>query len=301
MQLVTKSFANQCLAFPDKVETALAEVETADQAKDILDQAATMQAYAKQLKAGVALEKPIAAGVLKIKAKLGEMLPRGKGGPGNNDSYPLGSINKNTATAYRKIAEHEDKLDEYCEWVTEHEIPTQEGFLRYCSEPHVSNNSGCNEWYTPPKYIEAARRVMGGIDLDPCSSEVAQEYIKADIYYTIDDDGLEYVWAGRVWMNPPYGRELVERFCEEVVDQFDSGSIDQACVLVNNATETNWFQNMMSSACSVCFITGRVKFLNEDGEEAKTPLQGQAVLYFGKRMDAFLREFSELGICLVRR
>lgn len=95
-------------------------------------------------------------------------------------------------------------------------------------KPHVAHNSGNNEWYTPPEYIEAARRVMGAIDLDPASSAVANQTVRATTYYTATDDGLTRPWHGRVFLNPPYSGDLVGRFATRTVDALRAAEIEQA-------------------------------------------------------------------------
>lgn len=161
-------------------------------------------------------------------------------------------------------------------------------------KPHVSTK-GENEWYTPPQYLEAARRVMGGIDLDPASSETAQELVQATVYFTKDDDGLKRPWSGRVWMNPPYSKDLVWPFCERLCEFVASGDVTEAVVLVNNATETAAFQRMAELAQAMCFHAKRIKYLNRDLEVAETPVQGQAFVYFGENVEAFRSEFLQFG------
>lgn len=159
-------------------------------------------------------------------------------------------------------------------------------------KPHVSFNSGNNEWYTPADIIEAARKTMGGIDLDPATSEVAQEVVKANTYYTAKTNGLDKPWGGRVWMNPPYASELIGQFVDKLVSELPN--IEQAIVLVNNATETEWFNKLVDKATVVCFPKSRIKFYMPDGKTG-APLQGQAILYFGDNASAFSNEFKNKG------
>lgn len=161
-------------------------------------------------------------------------------------------------------------------------------------KPHVAHNSGNNEWYTPKAYIDAAFEVMGGIDLDPASSAIANEIIKATTYHTSEDDGLSKNWAGHVWMNPPYSSELISKFTSKLCEHFNAGEIIEAIVLVNNATETGWFQEMAELASAICFPKGRVKFWHPERESA-APLQGQAVLYLGKQAKKFSAAFADFG------
>ena len=163
-------------------------------------------------------------------------------------------------------------------------------------KPHVMYNSGINEWYTPESIINLVYNVMGNIDLDVASSDIANKTVKAKKYYTKESDGLVQKWYGNVFMNPPYSAKLIQQFAEKLVNERDN--IDQAIVLVNNATETKWFKKISQISSAVCFPVGRVKFYAPNGEIA-SPLQGQTILYIGDNMQSFLDNFSSIGWCAI--
>lgn len=188
------------------------------------------------------------------------------------------------------------------EWVIWSDGERQRAIEKYTqgmltdSTAHVGYNSGDNEWYTPPEYIEAARAVMGDIDLDPASTPEANEIVQAKKIFTEAEDGRMQEWNGRVWMNPPYSYEYISDFCEKLSDEFSVGRITEACVLVNNATETYWFQGLCQFAQAICFPAKRIKFWHPAKEEKASPLQGQAVLYFGDNVDLFMDAFRRFGV-----
>lgn len=159
---------------------------------------------------------------------------------------------------------------------------------------HLANGSGENEWYTPAKYIEAARDVLLGIDLDPASSAVAQETVQADEYYTATDDALDREWHGRVWLNPPYSKDLIPLFIAKLVNEFGSGRVSSAILLTHSYTDTAWFHTAESRCHAVCFTRGRIGFVSPSGEIA-APTQGQAFFYYGPDVDVFAGRFREFG------
>jgi hypothetical protein len=148
-----------------------------------------------------------------------------------------------------------------------------------------------NEWYTPAEYIEAARRVMGGIDLDPASCAEANETVQAKKFYS--EDGLDQPWSGRMFLNPPYGR-LAGDFATKAVDDYEAGHLDAAVLLVNaHCTDTAWFQCLWCG--TLCFTDHRIDFDSGQRDKTSTSTHGSVFAYFGPDRAKFAREFSAFG------
>jgi DNA N-6-adenine-methyltransferase (Dam) len=155
-----------------------------------------------------------------------------------------------------------------------------------------TEGTGEFERYTPAQYIEAARQVLGEIDLDPATSEQAQQTVRAAQYFT--NQGLEQEWHGRVWLNPPYHRDLAPKFVQKLVDEIEAGRVTAAIMLTNNCTDTDWFDVAHAACAAICFTHGRIKFTQPNGAKV-LPTQGQAFFYFGDDVPRFRRAFEHIG------
>jgi phage N-6-adenine-methyltransferase len=306
------------LALRDITRQQLAEIKTIETGIEYLSKMKAIETWARAEKKDAELQQMIAEQKIRTQRILGRLISEGQARGeiakksenqanlvrGNDKVQTLADIGitRNESSAFKAIASipediFETEIQEKKNAVDRalNELTTSGMVALAKGRPHVANNSGENEWYTPLEYIAAAKRVMLGIDTDPASSEIANRTVRATKYFTADDDGLVQKWAGRVWMNPPYSQPLISQFCEAVTAKYQSGEITAAIVLVNNATETIFFQRMLEAAVAVCFVKGRIKFLTANGEPGNTPLQGQCVVYFGGNIPAFWREFSGFG------
>ncbi len=178
----------------------------------------------------------------------------------------------------------------------------QERCIKVCETPNLlyprATNSGNNEWYTPAKYLDAARDVLGKIDIDPASSEAAQKNVRATKYYSPENDGLVQEWHGRVWLNPPYAQPLITEFVSKMAIEWRAGHVQAAIMLTHNYTDTAFFHLAATSCTAICFTRGRIQFEDTKGERA-SPTQGQAFFYFGDDVEAFTRRFKEIGFVVV--
>jgi hypothetical protein len=158
-----------------------------------------------------------------------------------------------------------------------------------------TEGTGEFERYTPPEYIDAAREVLGGIDLDPATCAQAQETVDASEFFTAETDGLSQEWHGKVWMNPPYHRDLAPAFIAKLIEEKEAGRVSEAVVLTNNSTDTAWFQQLAPVSSAICFTKGRVNFTVPNGPPVM-PTQGQAFFYLGENSQAFAERFAEFGL-----
>jgi hypothetical protein len=172
------------------------------------------------------------------------------------------------------------------------------GDLENANTIRGTKGTGEFERYTPAKYIELARKVLGEIDLDPASCVAAQRIVKAKEYFTTRENGLVREWHGRVWLNPPYHRELGPQFVAKLIAERVAGRVTAAVMLTNNCTDTEWFGDAVRASDGLSFTRGRINFLIEDGSTV-LPTQGQAFFYFGDQLSVFDRHFGTVGYTML--
>jgi len=171
-----------------------------------------------------------------------------------------------------------------------------------------------NNWHTPELYLGLVREVLKQIDLDPFSSEAANERVRALRYFGPDEDALLQDWAPTrseplpagfihvqtVFMNPPYSSPLAGRAVGKFIEEFNAGSFDEGVVLMNAATDTGWFHALAGIASALCFTKGRIQFVDGDGNKnVSGNTKGQCFFYVGAFEERFKRVFDRVGLVMM--
>ena len=301
---------NKSIATLSKAEQALANATSPKESRAIESTAAAVKAWAKEQGDFEGVVRAFRIFIL-ARRKTTELISEHIAGAGrpkqldNNNFVPedkilesYGITPKQWVGRRKELEVPTTDIDNYTDkCLDEHTEPTISGLLRYSlgsGDLHISDDS--YEWYTPAEILELVRRVIGDIDIDPASCEQANAMVGAKVYYTIEDDGLSQAWHGSMFMNPPYNMPHIQEFTQKAIDEYESGNVTRGVILINNATDTQWFHELLSRY-PVCFTRGRVKYWGPNSAQAR---QGQALFYLGKNIEKFAKSFSELGIVLTK-
>lgn len=143
----------------------------------------------------------------------------------------------------------------------------------YMSSNFNSNTENKDEWLTPPELIKS----LGEFDLDPCSPHPDRRpWNTAKNHYWEEVDGLNQSWVGRVWCNPPYGKETFKW-----IDKLATHG--NGIALIFARTETKGFHDTIwNKADAVFFFKGRLRFYHVSGERGGTANAPSCLVVFGQ-------------------
>lgn len=195
-----------------------------------------------------------------------------------------------TARRYMQVAEELLRLRE--RWPRVASLPLRD-VAHLLEKDNIHFSSDSPEWYTPAEIVGKAVDVLGAIDTDPCSNDKTNPNVPTGVHYDEHDDGLSQQWKGRVYMNPPYGRQIVD-WVRRLCDQYRDESVAEAIALLPARTYTEWFALLRDYPR--CFVRGRLRF---SGHANTAPFPSM-VVYLGHNVDRFRAAFDDLGDLYVR-
>lgn len=140
------------------------------------------------------------------------------------------------------------------------------------------NHQGDNTWFTPKEILEG----LGDFDLDVCSTK-DRPFDIAKKHLCLDEgvDSLHKKWEGRVWMNPPYGKEI-EPFIKKFLSHGDGIG------LVFARMGTSWMQEYLKFGDGVYFLRKRIGFLDRMGNKKSNAGADSCLLIQGKHNFKYL-------------
>ena len=142
-----------------------------------------------------------------------------------------------------------------------------------------------DEWYTPKEIIE----VLGVFDIDPCAPE-NRLWDTAKKHYSKKDNGFMQKWEGRVWLNPPYSRPLIEQFVQKMAEH------GNGIALLFNRCDSKMFQEQVfDKATALLFMRKRIRFYRPDGTQGGQPGCGSILVAYGEQNAFLLRNSGIQG------
>jgi phage N-6-adenine-methyltransferase len=293
----------------ERAAALLAQARSVDEVREIREKARAIEVYQRMRGASLSAQQDAAEIVLRAERRLGELCavvaeksqtaglkrgPRPDSPSGREKLGDLGIAHHESSRWQKLAAIPEPVFEQHVAAVRmKGERLTTAGTIAATSSIEGYDS---DEWYTPAKYVEAAREVLGEIDLDPASCEHAQRRIRARRFYTKRDDGLAQRWKGRVWLNPPYSQPLATQFADKLLEEHAIGRVTAAIMVQNSGTDTGWFHRVASRA-SICLVEGRINFDRESGGSARNRY-AQVFFYLGDEdgHERFVERFAEHGL-----
>lgn len=158
---------------------------------------------------------------------------------------------------------------------------------------HHSSDAGTHVWLTPPFILKA----LGEFDLDPCAAPEPRPWATAKTHWTHADNSLDRAWAGRVWLNPPYGpKASIAPWLRRMAEH------GRGTALIFARTETViFFETVWERAAALLFLRGRLCFYRKDGTLPRADTGGgnagapSVLVAYGKDDAARLRECGISG------
>ncbi len=165
----------------------------------------------------------------------------------------------------------------------------------------IPDNEKGNECYTPAYVLDLCRDFLAGFDLDAFSNAIAQRTVRAETFWTKEDNALSKDWSRfkRKWCNPPYRKLASDGIIDKILSYIHIG---ETLLLMNSSTSAKWFHKCMDACTAYVHPSKRIGFYNPyseleylAGKPRSSNNFDQTIFYFGDRPLEFAEALSSLG------